>query len=214
METETYTFRVSGYDKNCLLPQISKALEKRTECISRERYPGIWAAADHLQHRSRGKKRSRLRTRVLSILCLAAGIFLVVPGLLSPQELFLPLLAGAAAVVIGAAGLWGSRKKKRNPFDRSAELLLEGKDTIIAEPPITVAFSEEGMTIPTDHSTAETVPYRDFECVVETVDLFLLVYGQRVTVLQKKDLISGNSASLAKLLAGKVTNYQCIVGMS
>lgn len=214
METETYTFRISGYDKNCLLPQVSKALEKRTECISRERYPGIWAAADHLQNRSRGKKRSRLRTRVLSILCLAVGIFLVVPGLVSPRELLLPLLVGVAAIVIGAAGLWGGRKKKKNPFDRSAELLLEGKDTITVEPPITVSFSEEGMTIPADHSTAETVPYRDFECAVETTDLFLLVYGQRVTVLQKKDLIAGNPASLAKLLAGKVANYQCIAGTS
>lgn len=64
-----------------------------------------------------------------SIVCLAAGIFLLGPGLVKPQELFVPLLAGTAALIIDV-GLWCSRKNKKNPFDKSANLLLTGEDVI------------------------------------------------------------------------------------
>lgn len=40
--------------------------------------------------------RSRLRTRLLSVLCLAAGVILVVPGLMEPKELLVPLVVGAS----------------------------------------------------------------------------------------------------------------------
>ena len=210
MENENYIFQISSYDINCLLAQVSKALEKRTELISRERYPGMWHFTDRMNTAAQGKSRSSFRTKLLSIVCLAAGIFLLVPGLVEPQELFMPLLAGTAALMIGIVGLLCSRKNKKNPFDKSAKLLLTGKDVIPEGQAITVIFSDDGMTIPADNNNTEFVPYNDFECAIETTDAFLFVYGDRVTVLQKKDLTTDNLKDFSDQISEKVTKYQSI----
>ena len=210
MENENYIFQISSYDINCLLAQVSKALEKRTELISRERYPGMWHFTDRMNTAAQGKRRSSFRTKLLSIVCLVAGIFLLVPGLVEPQELFMPLLAGAAALMIGIVGLLCSRKNKKNPFDKSAKLLLTGKDVIPEGQAITVIFSDNGMTIPADNNNTEFVSYNDFECAIETTDAFLFVYGDRVTVLQKKDLTTDNLKDFSNQISEKVTKYQSI----
>lgn len=204
MENVKYIFRISPYDTEKLLPQVSKALEKRAELVSREKYPGMWKHTDKFNAMSQGKTRSRLRTRLLSIVCLATGIFLFVPGLVKPQELFVPLLVGAVAVGAGIGGLWRSRKHKKNPFDKSGKILLAGKDSISTEQTVTVSFSEDGMTIPTDNGNNEFVPYSDFECAIETADILLFVYGERVTVLQKIDLTTDNISVFYELISKKV----------
>ena len=204
-----YLFQISSYDISRLLPQVSKALETRSEHLSRERYPKMWRYIDLLPSPSRGAKRSRLRTRLFSILCLAAGIILVVPGLMEPKELLVPLVAGAAAVVLGASGLWRTRKNREKPFDRSARLLLEGKDQTPEIPAPVVSFSDEGMSL-SSQGEAAFIPYSDFESTWETEDTLLLVFGQRVTLLQKRDLVQGDFSGLSRLLAEKVAVYQCI----
>ena len=204
-----YLFQISSYDIGRLLPQVSKALEKRSEHLSRERYPKMWRYIDLLPSPSRGAKRSRLRTRLFSILCLAAGVILVVPGLMEPKELLVPLVAGAAAVVLGASGLWRTRKNREKPFDRSARLLLEGKDQTPESPAPVVSFSDEGMSL-SGQGEAAFIPYSDFESTWETEDTLLLVFGQRVTLLQKQDLVQGDFSGLSRLLAEKVAVYQCI----
>ncbi len=42
MADTDYIFHISPYDTEKLLPQVSRALEKRTEMVSRERFPGLW----------------------------------------------------------------------------------------------------------------------------------------------------------------------------
>ena len=202
-----YLFEISSYDISRLLPQVSKALEKRSEHLSRERYPKMWRSIDRLPSPTRGAGRSRLRTRLFSILCLAAGIVLVVPGLMEPKELLVPLVAGAAAVVLGVSGLWHTRKNRENPFDRSARLLLEGKDQTPERPAPTVSFSDQGMSL-SEKGGSEFVPYRDFESAWETADTLLLVFGRRVTLLQKRDLVQGDFSGLSRLLTEKVAAYQ------
>ena len=56
----------------------------------------------------------------------------------------------------------------------------------------------------------EFIPYSDFESAWETEDTLLLVFGQRVTLLQKQDLVQGNLNGLSRLLAEKVPTYQCV----
>ena len=205
--TAPYLFQISSYDISRLLPQVSKALETRSEHLSRERYPKMWRYIDRLPSPSQGAKRSRLRTRLFSILCLAAGIILVVPGLMEPKELLVPLVVGAAAIVLGITRLWLTRKNRENPFDRSARLLLEGKDQTPESPAPVVSFSDQGMTFSEKDKTV-FVPYSDFESAWETEDTLLLVFGQRVTLLQKQDLVQGDFSGLSRLLAEKVAAYQ------
>ena len=113
-----YLFQISSYDISRLLPQVSKSLEKRSEHLSRECYPNMWRQIDRLPSRSQRASRSRLRTKLFSILCLAAGVILVVPGLMEPKELLVPLVVGAAAIVLGVTRLWLTRKNREKPFDR------------------------------------------------------------------------------------------------
>ena len=110
-------------------------------------------------------------------------------------ELYAMLLVGAAAMGAGIIGLWQSRARKKNPFDRAAKILLEGKDKSSAEQAASVSFSEEGMTVPAGGGKAEFVPYREFECAVETADSFLFVFGGRVLLLQT-DLGKSETVSL------------------
>ena len=201
---ENYNFQITPYDIESLLPQVSKALEKRTEFVSRERYPGLWENIDKLNAVSKGKRRSSLRSKIMSIICLVLGVFLFVPGLMKPQELLVPLLVGAFAIVIGIVYLYIGRKDKKNPFDKSARLLLMGKDTISAKQSIMVSFSESGMEIRADDKEPQHIPYSDFESMIETEDLFLFVHDTRITVLQKKDLTSNDITDFRNFISRNV----------
>jgi len=97
MENGKYVFKLSPYDTTYFLPQVSAALEKRTESVSRERFPGLWEKTDKLNERSKGEKKNTTGTKIKSIICLLLGIFLFVPGMMEPQELLIPLLVGAVA---------------------------------------------------------------------------------------------------------------------
>ena len=201
---ENYNFQITPYDTESLLQQVSKALEKRTEFVSRERYPGLWENIDKLNDVSKGKHRSSLRSKIMSIICLVLGVFLFVPGLIKPQELLVPLLVGAFAIVIGIVYLYIGRKGKKNPFDKSARLLLMGKDTISAKQSIMVSFSESGMEIRADDKEPQHIPYSDFESMIETEDLFLFVHDTRITVLQKKDLTSNDITDFRNFISRNV----------
>ena len=201
---ENYNFQITPYDIESLLPQVSKALEKRTEFVSRERYPGLWENIDKLNAVSKGKRRSSLRSKIMSIICLVLGVFLFVPGLMKPQELLVPLLVGAFAIVIGIVYLYIGRKDKKNPFDKSVRLLLMGKDTISAKQSILVSFSESGMEIRADDKEPQHIPYSDFESMIETEDLFLFVHDTRITVLQKKDLTSNDITDFCNFISRNV----------
>ena len=72
MADKIFTFHISPYETEKLLPQVSRALEKRTELVSRESCPQMWKVIDRLRGVAQGRSRSRLRTRVLSAVCLAA----------------------------------------------------------------------------------------------------------------------------------------------
>ena len=201
---EKYNFQITPYDTESLLQQVSKALEKRTEFVSRERYPSLWENIDKLNAVSKGKRRSSLRSKVMSIICLVLGVFLFVPGLMKPQELLVPLLVGAFAIVIGIVYLYIGRNGKKNPFDKSARLLLMGKDTISAKQSIMVSFSESGMEIRADDKEPKHIPYSDFESMIETEDLFLFVHDTRITVLQKKDLTSNDITDFRNFISRNV----------
>ena len=201
---ENYNFQITPYDTESLLQQVSKALEKRTEFVSRERYPGLWENIDKLNDVSKGKHRSSLRSKIMSIICLVLGVFLFVPGLMKPQELLVPLLVGAFAIVIGIVYLYIGRKGKKNPFDKSARLLLMGKDTISAKQSIMVSFSELGMEIRVDDKEPQHIPYSDFESMIETEDLFLFIHDTRITILQKKDLTSNATTDFRNFISRNV----------
>ena len=210
-----YIFNITNIEDSTLIPQISKAFEKRTEFLSRKKYPKLWQYADsHKPKKALTEKElkcQRIRTRLLGIVNLALGIFLFVPGLVKPDELFIPLIVGAMAIGAGIGAFWRSRKNKRNPFDKAAKLLFEQRNSIPAEQNTKVIFTEDGMKIVTESETNnEFVEYSDFENIVSTNDIILLIYKEKCVLLQKKELVSENINAFCKFISIKTTCYHSI----
>ena len=204
MHTIRYGFQVGVADVDELLPQVSRALEKRTELLSRRRYPRLWERTDRLNPAAQGqRRRGRLRSRIMSAVCLLLGVFLFVPGSMAFHELTVPFFAGAAAIAMGVGGLWFNRKKRKNAFEKSAKKLLAGRASL-EQGRYEVLFSAQEMAI-TDRAEnkCEYIPYSDFECVIETEALFLLFFCARVSVLLKRDLCMGSEADFRSFLSEK-----------
>ncbi|MBQ4637971.1 MAG: YcxB family protein [Clostridia bacterium] len=206
MTERAFVFKLSPYDNQTLLPQAARALKMRTQLVSREKMPGLWKITDKLNPEGKEPVSNPLRTRILSIICLLLGIFLFVPGLMKPNELIVPLFAGALAIGSGIGGLIRAGRSKNDPYINSAGILLKDKDTAFSDEDIRVSFDDSGMTLPTQDGS-ETVPYDGFERIMECEDMFLFIYDTRVTVLQKKDLLDADANDLADFLSAKVKNY-------
>ena len=200
-----FTFRLTPYDTERYLPQVSRALEKRTEIYSRQQFSGLWKIIDKLNASPRGKARGKLRSNLFSIVCLALGVFLFVPGIIN-QGLTGPLLAGILGILVGIAGLWRGRKSRKNRFDRSAQLLLSGKEALDPEENIEISFFETAMMLP-GGGEDDCVLYEDFQCTVETADLFVVVFGTRALILQKRDLTTGTTDAFRAFLSEKIKQY-------
>ena len=184
-------FQISSYDPEALAPQVSQALEQRTQRLSRAQYPAVWALTDRLQTPpavpDTVRHRRRVRLRIYGVLLLALGIFLLVPGLMEPQTLLVPLLAGGCGVVLGLWSLWMGFCQPHRSFDQAVQTLLKGLEGLETASPLLVRFTPAGLEAP----GRAAVPYSAFDCVAETRDLFLLTWEGSVLLLQKKDLVSG-----------------------
>ena len=205
MEQNLFTFQISPLPE-AYIPQLTYALEKRTELLSRVKYPGLWKKTDRLRQIPKVKK-SPLRTKLLGIFNLALGIFLFVPGVMKPKELFVPLIVGAIGIGAGIGALLRGKVKKKNRFDKPARQLWEQfKDKTGA----TVTFTDSEMVITAGDDTEHT-PYSDFEYIIETNDLFLVTFDGKVIVLQKNTLTGRYCPDFCQYISGKVPFVGCAV---
>jgi len=210
MDKVLFYFDVTPHTDQMLSKQLVKALEHRSELLSRETYPVLWSTIDRLREKSGGKTRSRIRTRVMSILCLLLGLFLFIPGLFKPQELLIPLLVGAIATGAGVGGLWSSRKRKKNPFESAAEKLCSLL-AAVKENTERISFTDREIRMENiAQNTAETISYDRFECCIETVDLYVCTFDEKIMVLAKQDLNLEEPSAFAAFLSAKIKRY-CFV---
>ena len=106
MHSSLFCFSFHAFDTEALLPQVSRALETRTELVSREKVPGLWKVTDRLNDRPAPAESSPMRGRVLGIVFLVLGLLLFLPSAMQPKELLGPLVGGAVAILWG---LWRIR---------------------------------------------------------------------------------------------------------
>jgi len=212
-----YIFNIANIEDPDLIPQISKAFEKRNEILSRKKYPKLWQYVDrHKSNKTLTEKElkgQRIRTRIMGTVNLTLGIFLFVPGLMKPDELFIPLIVGAVAIGSGIGALWKSRTNKKSPFDKSARILFEQRNSIPSEQDPKVVFSEDGMTILSEkgnESNNEFVKYSDFENIISTKDIILLIYKEKCVLLQKKELVSENISAFCDFVSIKTGCHHSI----
>ena len=190
MNDETYVFRLTAYNIEHLLPQVSAALEKRNELASR------------FHHAKRNDPEHMRRLRTMGLILALPGVAVTAYSLLAFMERIPYFALGVTLVICGLVCLWNSRYKKKNPYDKAAAKLLSGKDQFLAEDDIRVIFNELGMK-----SVHSFIPYTEFACTVETNELFFLSYGPLVTMVKKSDLIEGDLDGFRKLVKRMIPQY-------
>lgn len=220
----TYIFNTSTYDVDALVPEVSQALEKRVELVSRQKLPGMWKATDRLSQGSASGEMPRGRLiyrRVVGIALIVLGLFMLIPGLMQPKELLTPLIAGICGLGVGIHSLWSTRKKparkaQEEPTETPAKVPAEKSVTKLSKKyvdtaksflsnlanvePTCIRFSEEGMELNED----TVIRYEEMECFVETPSGYLIAWGRTATYLQKKDLQLENKAEFGDFVAGRV----------
>lgn len=249
-----FTFQFTALDAQHLQSQVRWALEKRTELLSRQRNPRMWALTDKLNSVEKVpqavRENRRRRRSFLGLWNWLLGAALLPPGLLEPRTLLWPLLVGAACWGSGVCVLWRNRRrllgvlslvkggflcmgvlgnyvqlhsllalgiidvavsaaalllrKRQDPFDRAAEMLLAKGTAQEGLAEVRLTFSPEGMCITQAGEERSRVPYTAFEVVLETQELLLPVCEDTITILQKRDLITGTFPQLQEFLAGQV----------
>ena len=166
----------------------------------------MWKIIDKLHAKTDPEavlKRRRFRYRIYGTLLILLGTFLLIPGVMEPQELAVPLLAGILGILIGVLTLWNSKAKKQQSkrFHQAAATLLKGLE---APPPVRVQFTQSGMKI----ADQQAVPYSDLNFAFETKDLFLLTWNEQVMILQKKDMITGSKEQFPSVLQDHIKSLQ------
>lgn len=212
----TYIFHTSTYDVDALVPEVSQALEKRVELVSRQKLPGMWKATDRLSQGGTSGEMPRGRLiyrRVVGIALIVLGLFMLIPGLMQPRELLVPLIAGICGLAVGIHSLWSTRKKPakitpeesaekpvKKPSKKYEDTAKTFLNNLANVEPTCVRFSEEGMALSED----AVIRYEEMECFVETQSGYLIAWGRTATYLQKKDLQFDNEAEFRDFVAGRV----------
>ena len=169
--------------------QISEAIAKRTEIFSRKRFPGLWEKTDELNAKKLSEpalKRRKIFRKINGIICIALGIFLFVPEIVKPEELFVPLVVGAFAIVFGISAVI-PRKTNAEKFLKKAKKLISRINSSL-KPEDTVAVKEEGIF----ENGKLLMNYENLENAIENRSIFFICDGEKIMILRKTDMFVGN----------------------
>ena len=170
MADKNFIFSMKPYETEDLVSQVARMLQKRVEFASRKKFPGLWKLTDKLNAVPRAPeaelKRRKERQRRWGGLLLVMGIFLFVPGVMKPQELPVPLVAGFIAIVMGMLYLRkGDRKKKS--LEKKAKQLLEKMNASMEGQKLRLIFYDAELAI-TGVGDDKKISYANMECALET----------------------------------------------
>ena len=206
MANKNFIFSMKPYDVDELMSQAAWMLEKRTELYSRKKLPGLWKLTDKFNAVPRAPeaelKRRKERQRRWGGLLLVMGIFLFVPGMMKPQELPGPLLAGLFAILMGVLYLRKDARKK-NAYEKKARQLLEKMNASMEVQKLRLIFYDTELAI-SGAGEDKKISYADMECALETKALYGLIYENQIMILQKSELLLGSIEDLTKLLKERV----------
>ncbi len=178
-------FELTALDEATLVPQVAHALEARVEHYSREKLPGLWEKIDRIASQP-GAKRAVKPSRFVSAGFILLGVVLFVAGYVEPRQKSL-MFIGTVAILYAILRL----VPKSNRYEREAASLLRGKSEL--EPGHIRIELGDAMVVTVDDAV-ETVKRDSLELVLEEADVFVVCFGGRAVVLQKRDLAEGTLA--------------------
>lgn len=208
MDEIEFIFQIGAYDSDALLPQVSKALQKRTQVNTQKLKPGV----DTSKMTEEQLKQHKRKQILWGFVFLAVGIYLLVSGLMSQGKLTMTGAVGIIAIVLGINRLLPKRQPKVNVerFDKAAREFLDGHKDNLDGKELQVCFSDEEMVIVTgavEDLDQEAVAYDEIEFAMECEDIFLLVHSTRGVMLQKKDVTLGNIEEFREFLVKHVPTF-------
>lgn len=198
-----FIFKATEYDEISFKSQVSKALEIRTELLSRKEHPKLWKFVDKLNSKEKAPeevlKKRYVRYKVYGAVLVFLGLFILIPSVVRINEMLIPLLWSIFAIGLGLFYFsYGKRSKKvkRTSFDKAAEKLYNGYKDI---PSIKFIFTEDNIKL----EGTSIINYSDIEKFFISEDLFIIIWDERITVIQKKDLSSGNLEEFIDFIKSK-----------
>ena len=204
---EQYIFAPTACEAG-LEEELAAAIEKRMEIFSRASLPGMWKKTDAMnRYAARGSGRKGVLRKILPWVLILAGLFLTIPGLMEPKELRTPLIAGAFFMLLGVSSLLRQRPARRKGSFRQAAAGMLQNTAALATMSVQVVFDGGGMKVITQEDE-RSVSYAEMEMLIETPQLYLLTYGGKATLLQKKDLMGDAEAFVGFLSAHALSVYQ------
>ncbi|WP_312061039.1 hypothetical protein [Anaerotignum sp.] len=190
-----FIFSLTNYHSTLFLPQISRVLEKITEMSSRKRFPRIWKYIDKMRvKRKKGKsKQTLLKYKISGFLYLFVGIFLIAivfgfwliknDGTSTERPLF------KKEILL--------KKERRTPYTKAADKFLETYENVESE---SIQFSENVISF----SKEPNIKYEEIDEVFVTTDFYVILWNERIVVLQKKDLKSSSEEAFLDFLSSKI----------
>ena len=125
---QTFSFVITPMDTKALCPQVSQALEKRTELLGRQKNPRLWAVIDKLNSVPKVSPqvsvKRRRRMAFWSLLIWLLSLVLLIPGCMEPRQMPLGLAAGLGGFVLGSAVLWVQRRRLLGGLSLAVGILL------------------------------------------------------------------------------------------
>ena len=127
---QIFTLQITpmGVDSAQLRGQVSRALEKRTELESRQKYPKMWEVTDRLNRVEKvpeAARQNRKRRRAfLGFYSWLLGVVFLVPALIEPQMQSLMVLTGAGCFAVGCGILWCNQRRRLSMLNLTLGMIL------------------------------------------------------------------------------------------
>lgn len=143
---------------------------------------------------------------LLAILSMLGGLFWCIIAYGNPAAFGHLLPLGIGAVILSIVCLFTRKRRQVTAYDRAAKRLVTRKYDAQALKQMHFTISDQGVTLGMPENSAEpyTVPLAHLAYMIETEDLLVPVYAGSVTVLQKRDLVTGTLPDLREFLGDRI----------
>ncbi len=198
-----YNFNLTEYKEDLFIAQICDVLKKHTELFARKQNPKVWNNIDKLNSRKvpeRILSSRKKRCRIYGVILILLGFLLYFSGLLSPLELVIQIIVGTLVIALGLIYLHASMTLKSQQninYEKSAKKLYKRYENLTTGK---AEFTDNEIIL----MDIVNIKYGEVEGVFVTNNLYVIIWSETITVLQKKDLVQQNEKEFLDFINSKI----------